>query len=282
MLYPHEKYLKYLLSKQWTDAQIRAECESLGLDLPTEDELVARRDAFPEYPLSWTPVLNRYDLEFARWLRELEVLRLWHDTALVRSAKDILTSFRLRRAVEVVLLLNPDPAETRALLKQVKNVRVPSAAVLTAYRDIYWNFEVMSPRQAFSYITQHGDNRPELHFALHGQERSALGAVGIMADLPAPEDALDEALDLSLQLAERARRQVDRMPDAGTIRLMGGLGKLLEARDKQRGGAGADMREKARTFKLGRAHIPAIPSIDDIQGGDLEELDAADIAGDAG
>lgn len=281
MLFPHEKYLTYLLSKQWTDAQIFAECELLGLDVPSEEDLAKRRERFPEIPLGWTPRLNKYDLEMARWLRDLGVLALWHNTPLVQGAREILTSFRIRRAVETVLLLNPDVSAGRSLLKQLPHVRVPSASVLSVYRDTYWNFECMSPRQAFSYITHHGDNRPELHYALNGQERSALGAVGIMADLPRPEQVLDEALDLSLQLAERARRNVDEQPDSGTIRMLTGLGPLLEARAKQRGAADA-LKDKARAFKLSRPQIPYIPSIDDIQGADLEETDAADIAGDAG
>ncbi len=281
MLFPHEKYLTFLLSKQWTDAQIAAECDLLGLDVPSEEEMVRRRKAFPDIPLGWTPRLNKYDLEMARWLRDLGVLSLWHDTPLVRSARAILTSFRIRRAVETVLLLNPDVSVGRSLLKQLPNVSAPSAAALAVYRDTYWDFEGMSPRQAFAYITQHGDNRPELHYALHGQERSALGAVGIMAPLPKPDQVLDEALDLSLQLAERARRNVDQQPDSGTIRMLTGLGPLLEAREKQRG-ATEGLRDKARAFRLARPQIPYIPSIDDIQGGDLEEHHAADVTGDAG
>jgi hypothetical protein len=279
--YPHETYVTYLLSKQRTDAQLAAECEQMGLDVLPDDEVARRRAAFPSYPSSWRPQLNRHDLTFARWLRDLGVLALWQEAPAVQGAREVLTSVRLRRAAEALLILIPDTREIRRLLTQIKYVRPPSEAVLETYRATFWDFSKMSPRQAAAYVTKHGDNRPELHYALAGQERSALGAVGIMADLPRPESALDEALDLTLQMAERARRNVDDMPSSGTISLLGGLGRLLEARERQQRAGGGGMKDRARAFKLANAHIPSIPSIDDIQAGDLEVRDV-NAVGDAG
>ena len=70
MKYPYKSYLKYLVSKQFSNTEIREECLRLSMLSPDPGYIEELKTELGTIPRSWEPSYNKKNEYFCRWLRK--------------------------------------------------------------------------------------------------------------------------------------------------------------------------------------------------------------------
>lgn len=272
MSHPHQLYLKYLLTQRREPYEIVKQCEKVGLPEPSEDDVLALQDDLGELPACWERQLGLTNVAFSRWLRDRGLLDLWRGTPAVRGALQILASVHLRRSVEGLLLLNPDETQCLApLLGKFRRSEVPTAPMIAAYRDIFWDFTQIPAGQAISYVGERYKKlyitRPEVFYGLVREDRTVYSALGLKAPRVDDLEILERAVAYVDQRIAQSERDPDGMNEklkAEVAVLSGKLPSLLQAREAARQKSGTSAADQVR-MRLATRQIPAIPSIESIQ-----------------
>lgn len=288
MRYPHERYIRYLLSRRLNEYEVVAKCAEVGLVTPRPEDLQALELGLGPVPASWAPVLEVASVEFARWLRDKGVLDLWRAGPARDDAFRLLTNIHVRRAVEGVLLVDPDERSCRASLALTFAEReLPSAQGIAVFRDFFWAFGTMTPKDAFDFAAEHQKDRAEVYYGLTRDAESTYGVLGLKRKV---EESTfhDDLIAYAHQQLRRAAREGDVLEgkkQAGLAALLNAAQKSIESRSKLAGTADEGLMTKARAFKLARPSILPLRSIDDIQppsGGQDAAVPGSDVAGAGG
>lgn len=268
MRYPHERYLRYLISRRQNEYEIAAKCTELGLVVPASGDLEALTRGLGDIPRGWAPLLEHAPIEFARWLRDKGLLVFWKASPVREEALSLLKSIHLRQAIEGVLVLDPSEVKCRdELLLTFPPAALPSLPALALYRDFFWSYGDMSPRDAFEFTAKHCADRAEVYFGLTRDMASTYGVLGLRRRV---EETTfhDDLIAYAHQQLQRASREGDVLEgkkQAGLASIINAAQKSLETRRELLGETDSSLVEKARTFKLARPAIPPLLCIDDIQ-----------------
>lgn len=281
MEYPHRKYLVYLLSRQMEPMDIRADCVVKGLIPPTDIDLtrIYHHDLGGELPKFWRAKVTRENVKFRRWLRDLGVLHLWVRDVSVERAFDFLHKRAVRKDFEAIVLAHGDIELARSELtaKYLESL-VPEETTLMRFYDIFWNVGAMSSESIMEYLEAE-ESREDYIPALQGDLVTIYGKLGLQQRIRG-ETMLQNIMEMANQQALIMR---DSPYQSGAMKAgTGALIKLgIEAWKLQQEQDVIDavevgMREEAADFLAAMVEAPQIPSIDEIERGDVIDADYAE------
>lgn len=262
-------------------ADIRVDCLTKGLIPPSEADLSHIFDEVfgGRFPSFWKATLTRENVKLRRWLRDMKVLHLWQRDVSVERAFDLLFRASVRKDFEAILLAHGDIERARRELtiKYPENL-VPDESALRRYYDIFWNIGAMSREGLMEYITAE-ESREDYIPALQGDLITAYGTLGLQQRITS-EKLLHNLVEMAYQQSDLMRKN----PTIGGSAKMGAgvLIKIgLEAMDRleERHVADAgdeDLRQAAADFMARMVHTERIPSIDELERGDVIDAEYAE------
>lgn len=281
MEFPHKTYLLYLLSRQMEPADVRADCITKGLIPPGDLELsrMYHHDLGGSIPKFWRAKVTRENTKFRRWLRDLGVLHLWKRDLPTEQAFDFVYRKAPRKDFEAIVLAHGDVEQARReLLVKYPERLIPSEAALMRFYDIFWNVGAMSSEGLLEYLTAE-DAREDYLPALEGDLVSIYGRLGLQQKVKG-ETFLQNVLEAANQQALRLRSDPNisgaLLAGIATVMKVGiEANKLLEEQNIL-DASEASMRDEAADFLASVVQATRIPSVDEINRGDVIDADYAE------
>lgn len=179
---PYKYWLKYLLVKGSSDADIASLCLLYELPTPTKDYLENLRVE-----------LGSIRSQDTSWLRKHQILGIWNETPDVMAAKDLLTHFKARPIIEALLISGLSSEDAAMYLKQLVKIEA-SPRIINLFSHYFWNSEVMSGMAWIlflkDYAGSHGNHLR--HYQQKGADHT-LWKLGIQV-APDPKQVIADVL----------------------------------------------------------------------------------------
>lgn len=271
MEYPHRQYLIFLLSRKMTSFEIRADCLSKGLMPPNDEALAGLSSEIGPLPKYWRARVEKTNVPFRRWLRDLGVLPLWVRDASTDMAVKFLSCAAARKDFEAILLAhgNIEQARTELLIKYPESL-IPPLTALRRYYEFFWNVGAMSADAIYEHIEASQEKEDYLP-ALRGDLVRAYSVLGLQQQITY-ERLLQEVMEAGFAVAQRIRREADTLSGQAAAGLAATAALSMKAgqelRDLHVGDDGDNsLRKDAADFVFRRIpNARGIPSIDEADG----------------
>lgn len=284
MEYPHAKFLRYLVSKKFSDFEIAEECAALGLIPPNDVDLRDLRHTVGLIPASWTAKLPAEDSDFCAWLQDSDLWALWKPDRDMIAATGFLHQGRLRQDFEALMLLHGDPELARIELEYTHTSRhVPSLEALEMFCHYFWDTSPMSRPGLWKFLEANKDQEFKLA-AMDGELEFLYASRGLKKKVLPKElyERFLQLVDLETVVLLKQGGTGSGQRAAGHAALMKTAFAVMDRnRDMGVETAADDLRADAAIFKtrIIRRKTSAIPSIDELRRGefiDAEFTDAPD------
>jgi hypothetical protein len=179
MEYPHEKYIRFLLSKKYSNQEIQEDCLRLFLLVPLEDDIDKMRGKQGTPPSTWVPFYEKGNGYFNKWLRKKGVIDLWINSPLVDRTISFLYRKAIRTDFETLIVAHGDLIQAREqlLLKYPENM-IPEMETLEKYYEIFWSIGNMSKDGLLEFIGRYHDKEAKLA-AIRGDLSETYARTGI-------------------------------------------------------------------------------------------------------
>jgi hypothetical protein len=277
MEFPHRLYLKFLVSRKMTPYEVRAECVARGLMPPQDDDLHGILNELGPFPKSWKPRIDQSNVPFRRWLRDVGVGMLWNQDDDTKAAMDLVHRGALRRDFEQIILAHGDVKKARReLAVKYPESMVPTATALQRYYDIFWDIGSMSSEGLFNYLEADLD-REGYKEHLRGDLLHTYAQLGLQQQI-ANEVLLQQMVMMGYAAAVRATREMNTLGGpalaalAATAVAGANAGDLLRQVHVTTDGD-TSLRKEAADFMTRVVQAPRIPSIDELDVIDAEEVE---------
>lgn len=279
MKYPYKSYLKYLVSKQFSNTEIREECLRLSMLSPDPSYIEELKVELGTVPRSWEPSYNKKNEYFCRWLRKAGVLPFWRQTPEVQEATRFLYRVSVRRDFETLTLSMGSILEIRkTLLMKYDSHLVPGEDVLENYCKFYWDLTELSSNEMVSFLSRY-HNREANIACLQGDLNTAYAHSDIPQDIDA-ESFYNNFIAMAHQQISLVRKNSANEPLAGTAMMgIAALGRqaieAIKSREEVRSSGRVEVldtiREQAHAFQMRTIESNDIITIDDIIETEKEE-----------
>jgi hypothetical protein len=261
--------------------EIRADCASKNLLAPGDIEIRQLAGGLGDIPGFWKPKVTSSNIRFRRWLRNKGVLKLWTQDDVTERAFSLLYKAKLRKDFETVMLAHGDIGRAyRELLIKYPEEMVPNEAVLDRYQEIFWDIGSMRPEQIYQYLEVVQDGEEFLP-ALQGDMVRTYGTLGLQQRIKS-EVFLQHCVEFAVEQVLRGRAN----PNLSGATLAGISSVMKAGMDAQRmldethavveGDVG--MRQDAADFVARVVQASAVPSIDELGGRDVIDVEPEDAA----
>ena len=274
MEYPHEKYIRFLLSKKYTNQDIQEDCSRLFLLVPLEEDLDNLRAKQGSPPSTWVPFYEKGNGYFNKWLRKKGVIDLWINSPLVDRTINFLYRKSIRTDFETLLVAHGDLIQAREqlLLKYPDNV-VPDMEVLQKYYEIFWAIGNMSKDGLLEFINRYHDKEAKLA-AIRGDLDETYARTGINQNITT-DQFINNIISFAHHQFLLARKSGERLSGNAIMGLAAIAKQGMDAmrhRDEIEGGNAPDIFDNIKA-EASAFQIKKIDSIDMITIDDLEEED---------
>ena len=272
MEYPYKTYLTYLVSKKFSDTEIREECLRLSLIPPNGSYISNLKTELGLIPKSWQATYNKRNEYFCRWLRKKNLLPFWKQTQEVQDATRFLYRVSVRRDFETLTLSMGTISEIRkTLLMKYDSHLVPSDAVLEDYCRYYWDLTRLSNNEMVAFLSRY-HNREANVACIEGDINTAYAHANIPQDIEA-ESFYNNFIAMANQQISLIRRSSANEPLTGTAMMgVAALGRqaieAIKSREEVRSSGRVEVldtiREQAHAFQMRTIESGDIITIDDI------------------
>lgn len=279
MKYPHQRFLKYLLSRLAQDAEIEAECKLYDLVVPKPEDIRELSVLAGARPTFWRSTVTDANLPFRRWLKSQGIIEFWRGGPKVEQVRKFLASGGPRQAFEALVLAHGDVARARSeCLLRFSEADLPSTDILNLYVNYFWDFTGFRPSEMNEYLALRGrDAAKLLQVARNKDTPTLMSMLGITEETVNFEKFTSTALGYIHQQLHLHMQQG--IPQSGQDNA--GLSALLrQAESLQRfqlevsaaKSTDAQIREKIAAFKMRKQlEVAEIPSIDELRKIGVEE-----------
>lgn len=269
-VFPHRRYVKYLLSKKLTAFEITAICTDRGLLRPTSDDLQALSDELGEFPQSWQAQLRGAKPQFRNWLNRRGLSAAWKRTSDFDEAESFLYKVSARKDFEALYLIRGDISQAREeMLVKYPAGFVPSVEALSLFVDYYWDLGALKYDEIVDYLGRH-QNREDLMPAVEGDLATTYARLGLRQKIE-EEEFYDNLIALANQQVQALRRTGDLNGSMlmGIAALSRQAADAIESRRELHASSAPTVdaiRQKAADFfRVKMASQPEIISIDDLK-----------------
>lgn len=276
MLYAHDHYIRYLLSKRLVEDDIRAKCMSMGLLVPDDNHLRRILVSMPNPPSAWAPTFSAKNVALRRWLKKLGVEAMWRYGAEAREAIRFLAKSSPREDFQALRLLGMGVDDCHVeLVAKYGDKTVPSVASLELFCDYFWSFDGFEPSEVQEFLSLLVERDHYLP-AMQGDIAASYARLGLKQRVETEELYL-EVMAAGLAAARRLRKSMDTVGGAAA----GGLSSVIAAglkaaemyEDHRKATQGAkSLRQEGMDFVLQVRHDTGMLHLDDLQR--LDVIDA--------
>lgn len=269
-VFPHRRFVKYLLSKKMTSFEITAVCTDRGLLCPTAEDLQTLSSELGDFPSSWQSSLRGAKHTFRNWLNRRELYEAWKRSPAFEEAETFLFKVSARKDFEALYLIRGDVSQAREeLLVKYPAGFIPSVEALGLFVDYYWDLGALKYDEIIDYLQQHQD-REDLMPAIGGDLTTTYARLGLRQKIEE-----EEFYDNLIALANQQIQVLRRTPDLNGSMLMGiaalsrQAADAIESRRELHASSAPSVdaiRQKAADFfRVKMASQPEIISIDDLR-----------------
>lgn len=288
--YPHSLYLRYLVTKKMSHAEIENECVRLELYPPAHDDIIAIKASIGVFPSSWKYAIDETNfgacstqgrtrkVMFMCWLKRQGVLPLWKNKFAVPSARAFIYKRAIRKDFETLFLIHKEIEPCREQLKKKYLLAdIPNKLVLAAYTRIFWNVHNISPESLFEYIRNTQEEAAHVA-AVSGDTSVAYTHMGMSKPISS-EVFYDNLISLADQQVQYARMATEMLPGSTLMGIAAITRQALEAiRGREDIALGGKVevleaiRDQASAFRARIIESPNILTIEDLDHGDTAAL----------
>ena len=245
-VFPHKKFLRYLISKKMTHFEVAAFCKDRGMLAPSESDLQIITDELGEFSTHWQSNLRGAKPQFRNWLGRNKLLDAWRQTADFIEASAFLYKVSARKDFEALYLIRGDVVQAREeLLVKYPPGFVPSEEALNLYVDYYWDLGSLKYNEIVDYLEEYQAGR-DLLPAVDGDLTTTYARLGLRQKIE-EEEFYDNLIALANQQIQRLRKSDE---------LNGSMLMGIAALSRQAGDAIINRRE---------LHASSAPTVDAIR-----------------
>lgn len=207
-VFPHRRYVKYLLSKKLTPFEITALCTDKGVLPPSPEDLQTLSDELGEFPSSWQASLQGAKPQFRNWLNRRGLISAWRRTDDFEEAASFLYKVSARKDFEALYLIRGDVTQARdELLVKYPSSFVPSVEALEVFVDYYWDLGALKYDEIVSYLKKSQD-KEDLLPAIDGDLTTTYARLGLRQKIE-EEEFYDNLIALANQQIQALRKVGD-------------------------------------------------------------------------
>lgn len=179
MRYPHDKYLRFLITKGLTNQEVQEDCKRLNLVIPKETEIDDLRISIGRFPSGWSKNYRRGSHYFNKWLTKKGLRGLWSNSKDVSHAINFLYKTKMRENFNTLVIATGDidSAITDLALKYGDMV-IPSREILLLYYEIFWDIGSLSRSDLMEFIGKYHDKETAIA-AIEGDKDVAYARSGL-------------------------------------------------------------------------------------------------------
>ena len=207
-VYPHKRFLSYLVSKKMTPFEIAAFCNDRRLIAPSTDDIQAVAEDLGEFPSCWQSDLKRAKPKFKNWLNRRGLMAAWRQTDEFSEAVTFLYKASARKDFEALYLIRGDIQQARdELLVKYPPSFVPSEEVLGVYVDYFWDLGSLKYNEIVEFLEKsYGSD--EILPAVDGDLTTTYARLGLRQKIE-EEEFYDNLIALANQQIQRLRKTDD-------------------------------------------------------------------------
>lgn len=207
-VFPHKKYLSYLISKKLTSFEITALCTDKGILPPTADDIQAVAADLGPFPPSWQGSLAKAKPQFRNWLSRKGIMTAWRSTDEFSEASSFLYKASARKDFEALYLIRGDVTQAREeLLVKYPAGFIPSIDSLKVFVEYYWDLGSLKYNEIVEFLAASQD-REDLLPAVEGDLSTAYARLGLRQKIE-EEEFYDNLIALANQQIQSLRKSGD-------------------------------------------------------------------------
>ena len=207
-VFPHRRYVKYLISKKLTPFEITALCNDKGMLPPTPEDLQTLSDELGEFPPTWQASLKGSKPQFRNWLNRKGIGAAWKRTEAFEEAASFLYKMSARKDFEALYLIRGDIVQARdEMLIKYPSSFVPSKEALEIFVDYYWDLGALKYDEIVDYLRRHQD-KEDLLPAIDGDLTTTYARLGLRQKIE-EEEFYDNLIALANQQIQALRKVGD-------------------------------------------------------------------------
>jgi hypothetical protein len=269
-VFPHKKYLLFLISKGMTHFEICAFCNDRHLATPTEKDFQDLSAELGEFPKTWQAEIKGIKVSFRRWLKKQGLFDAWKNSAEFEDAHMFVYKDAARKDFEALYMTRGNVIQARdeLLIKYLPHF-IPSTDAMKLYVEYFWDLGALSYKEILDFVSASRENW-HLQDAVGGDLTGTYARLGLRQKIQ-EDEFYDNLIALANQQVTRLRTSHD---DMNGSTLMGISALSRQAMDAIQGRREllesstptVDLIKKqaADFFKVKISKRPDIISIDDL------------------
>jgi hypothetical protein len=204
-VFPHKKFILYLLSKKMTPFEIAAFCHDRAMLAPSDDDLQDISAELGEIPAHWQSTTRGAKPQFRNWLGRKKLLDAWRQTDFFIEASAFLYKVSARKDFEALYLIRGDIVQAREeLLIKYPPAFVPAVEALNLYVDYYWDLGALKYNEIVDYLEEYQAGK-DLLPAVDGDLTTTYARLGLRQKIE-EEEFYDNLIALANQQIQRLRK----------------------------------------------------------------------------
>lgn len=209
-VFPHKKYLLFLISKGMTHFEICAFCNDRHLTTPTEKDFQDLSAELGEFPKTWQADFKGAKQGFRRWLKKHDLVDAWKNSPEFEDAHMFVYKDSARKDFEAIYMTRGNILESREeLLVKYQAHFIPSTAAMELYVKYFWNLGSLNYKEILDYV-EGNRNARHLSDAVDGDLTGTYARLGLRQKIQ-EDEFYDNLIALANQQVQRLRTSRDDM-----------------------------------------------------------------------